>query len=624
VDKFGGKVSIGDIAGIIGGAGGISVAGVKSTPAAPFVSKMIGSINALQKVLDLPFDNFKQANYEAALGALENDTKSFILFAKSHTDAQMRDDSNITKGELLDYLDRIFYECDFEKLSALSDERDRREQKIGINNYLQQYINENPGLEHRGGVWKNGTFVVLFNENGVVIGDYCLPYRCCGGSGATQFVLGVLKTVLLAGQVLDVNGGAIKGATVTLNDEPLVLDDQANFRKSVPPKSFLVLKAAANGFVSKEISINADEDDILQNIVLFTQAQELSVNVIITVQDAAAKPIANAVVMLDDKQITGDANAVFKAKLKAGSTATLTINASGFKAYSQPVITASEDIPLLIKLTRLIKLQGVIIDSTQKPVLNAKVSLNGALIPVKENKFETILESKLVYNMVVEAENLEKYTEVITAGDADIPPKTIVLQRVATFTVRTGVFIDWNALDNLRAEMTRIGRTGVVGPVFTTRTPGTPTPPAQQSQSAFLTNNDAGSTIDNKPQGYNPDLKIFSSDETKGGHSLQITIRAVDVRLAVKLAVEDNDLMILVPSRKAYKQEGNFSATVRPDVGTDNMKRLNECFTKLFNMPSVSLFNRSIEFRFFTEADLKVFAEALKTANVVAQFTSTR
>jgi hypothetical protein len=47
--------------------------------------------------------------------------------------------------------------------------------------YFNEYIDKNPGLEHKRGVEKGGTFIILYesSENPVVIADFSLPYICC-------------------------------------------------------------------------------------------------------------------------------------------------------------------------------------------------------------------------------------------------------------------------------------------------------------------------------------------------------------------------------------------------------------------------------------------------------------
>ncbi|NVO21497.1 MAG: hypothetical protein HXX13_17480 [Bacteroidetes bacterium] len=63
--------------------------------------------------------------------------------------------------DLLDHLDELIK----------VDTQQKREKLLFGN-----YINAHPGLEHCAGVSKGGTFVVLYGEDGLVIGDFMLPY----------------------------------------------------------------------------------------------------------------------------------------------------------------------------------------------------------------------------------------------------------------------------------------------------------------------------------------------------------------------------------------------------------------------------------------------------------------
>lgn len=39
-----------------------------------------------------------------------------------------------------------------------------------------RYVQDHPGLDHLGGVWRGGTFVLVYDDQGRVIGDFTLPY----------------------------------------------------------------------------------------------------------------------------------------------------------------------------------------------------------------------------------------------------------------------------------------------------------------------------------------------------------------------------------------------------------------------------------------------------------------
>lgn len=53
---------------------------------------------------------------------------------------------------------------------------------IAANRTFQGYLIKHPGLEHQAGVYPGGTFVLIYNNatDKIVVGDFSLPYRCCG------------------------------------------------------------------------------------------------------------------------------------------------------------------------------------------------------------------------------------------------------------------------------------------------------------------------------------------------------------------------------------------------------------------------------------------------------------
>jgi len=632
-NKFEGQVTAADIANIIGGVGNTAVA-TKTTPAAPYITRLITAINAFAKVLDVPFDNFKIDAYQAKLASLETETKAFILFTKSISDALLKADSNLVKGEVLDYLDRILFECDFEKITAIDDERERREQQVGVNNYLQQYIGNNPGVEHRAGVSKGGTFIVVFNESGTVVADFSLPYRCCAGSGGTQFVLGVLKTILLAGQVIDINNVPVKAVTVLLNDEKLILDNTAHFKKAVQPNSFLLLKVSAEGFEAREIQINAVEEDIVQNITLFTKAQELKTNFTLSVAGTDGKPLATAQAKLDDTVLPLDAIGTFKGQIKANANFTLAVTLAGFTTYTESFNTTIADKLIKATLTKLVSISGTITGPDQKPVPNANIFINGSLSKGDVNgKFVVKnLDGNGTYNLMIEAEGLEKFAETVAPNNVDIT-KTYQMQKVATFTVRVGVYIASkatfeprrpNRADTLldrRTEGHVRDRTGGTlldrltgGGIRGANTGGTDND-ASANDFEFLTNADVSSEVDSVLQKYNEAVRLFGSDEKKAQHKLLVKAAPVRLTFSAALNVTDMDLLVLIPARQHYKAEGVFSIIPKADAA--NLKLCNDFLVAQFNLKAGSVVvSRSFEIRFYTSSDATELAELMKAAKV--------
>lgn len=59
-------------------------------------------------------------------------------------------------------------------LDELIDQRDEREDQRLL---FPRFVQEHPGIDHLGGVWRGGSFVLLYDDAGRVVGDLALPYR---------------------------------------------------------------------------------------------------------------------------------------------------------------------------------------------------------------------------------------------------------------------------------------------------------------------------------------------------------------------------------------------------------------------------------------------------------------
>ncbi|MBK7214284.1 MAG: hypothetical protein IPH88_13500 [Bacteroidales bacterium] len=84
--------------------------------------------------------------------------------------------STATKNEFSTPFDSLISNRHLDVLDHLDElikfDNEKRQKRLLFSNY----INEHCGLEHTAGVLRGGTFVVLYNENGIVVGDVMLPY----------------------------------------------------------------------------------------------------------------------------------------------------------------------------------------------------------------------------------------------------------------------------------------------------------------------------------------------------------------------------------------------------------------------------------------------------------------
>lgn len=57
----------------------------------------------------------------------------------------------------------------------IADQDDKEVERLLFGKFLE----EHPGLEHFAGVTRGGTFVLVYDEKGIVVADFMLPYFCC-------------------------------------------------------------------------------------------------------------------------------------------------------------------------------------------------------------------------------------------------------------------------------------------------------------------------------------------------------------------------------------------------------------------------------------------------------------
>ncbi len=637
VKRIGRTVPTKDIGNIIGTIGTIFI----PTAASSYVLKLVASIEKLIASLKEDFNDFNSDEYNRCLTNMHTETKEFISFAKPQSAESLFSDNNMDREESLGYLERLLYECDFEKIPAIDEERDKREHELGFNTNLAQYIGLHPGVEHKAGVWKGGTFIIIFDRGGQVIADFCLPYRCCGGMNTTQFVLGVLKTIWMDGQVLDKDGAPVDKAKVTLNDESLAVDKNGRFRKIIPPNTFLVLRANADGFEPFEISITSGEDDMVQAVKMLKKAEIPMGSLNIKITDNSSQPINEANIKSDDIDVkTNNAGEVL-IRVKANAKITLTITKPGYLQRAETIDTQAAALSLSYKLTKIIKLSGAITKTGGTSVPDAKAFIDDKQITVTGNNYSTELEDSRTYRLTITAPDLQTFTKDVTTGfiDIDIP---VELQPVKTLNVRVGIY---DSIEQPRpttpvltthatvlnpeivrtSAATRTAATGGIGGGLlrrttpparsvevlverTTQPPLPPPPPPPPADKFRLKNNGSVSTfISDKAQIFNAGLGLFESQEIISVHRLVVRDMATPMEFASALTVSDCDILALVHAVRGKQSENQFSFLIGLEgaaPGVDIIANFNRVMSEALSLaPQQLASGKTIDVRVFTKSD---------------------
>ena len=104
--------------------------------------------------------NFK-SSYAASLGTVSNARAA--LGHVSRTDFVSPFDGliNTNQPHWIDWLDDL-----------IADQGDKADEKL----LLPRFVQDHPGIDHLGGVWRGGTFVLVYDDRGQVVADFTLPY----------------------------------------------------------------------------------------------------------------------------------------------------------------------------------------------------------------------------------------------------------------------------------------------------------------------------------------------------------------------------------------------------------------------------------------------------------------
>ncbi len=109
-------------------------------------------------------------------------------------------------GTYLQMMHRLSESCCLaEKVKVLYQTILERKEELFSQFRLHTFLDKHPGAEHLAGVPKGGTFILIYSagrnrrmrlNEGLVIGDLCLPYNCCSGTPSATFVIPEEKTGL--------------------------------------------------------------------------------------------------------------------------------------------------------------------------------------------------------------------------------------------------------------------------------------------------------------------------------------------------------------------------------------------------------------------------------------------
>lgn len=203
---------------------------------------VVAAIINFSNAIPLKADDLQYATLSTAYSNLnltiERYRNELIAFDPSEAKAVL---TQAQKDELIKTLKELQTNCLSKRLEELGVELEKRKKKVDELIYFNKYAQKHPALEHKSGVPKGGTFVLIFQEipphisetekksfithtlagelragssiisaavgplkaeafkvpERVVIADFFLPYRCCSDCPPVQFVLPAPRPVFV-------------------------------------------------------------------------------------------------------------------------------------------------------------------------------------------------------------------------------------------------------------------------------------------------------------------------------------------------------------------------------------------------------------------------------------------
>lgn len=127
------------------------------------INKPVEVVNALVDFSNSLPVNASDLQYKTVSSSYQKLTKPIADYLKDIKGMPLKPDSVITP-EILKTLNELLNNCLIERLEVLVAELKRRNKQIEELIFFNKFVHKHPGLEHKAGVPKGGTFVLVFQE----------------------------------------------------------------------------------------------------------------------------------------------------------------------------------------------------------------------------------------------------------------------------------------------------------------------------------------------------------------------------------------------------------------------------------------------------------------------------
>ena len=193
----------------------------------------------------------------------------------------------VIKGEMLDYADRIKFDDDWVKIIQIDAENKKRNGGLGVENLLERFVKQHPGLSHGGGVPQGGTYILVYDESNAVTADFHLPYLIASHLRPITFTLLEQKTLTLSGKVSDDSGAAVL-TTVLVGASSVLTDAQGFYNVMVAENSTVKVLVKQPGFENFEQELKITNSSAMLDIKLKKSVQNVAATMLFKNQLGAA------------------------------------------------------------------------------------------------------------------------------------------------------------------------------------------------------------------------------------------------------------------------------------------------------------------------------------------------
>lgn len=235
---------------------------------------------ALQLQNEYLLDNFLEfdvTNYSKNLNSeLLPACNAVITYLKKNQPDFVRNDailSEVIKGEMLDYADRIKFDDDWIKIVQIDTENKKRNGGLGVENLLERFVKLHPGIAHGCGVPQGGTFIMVYDKKNTVIADFYLPYIISSHLRPIQYTLLENKTITISGTVSDTNGNPLE-ASLKIGEATVFSNKSGFYNCLVDGNAKIKINCTANGFAAFEKELDVKDASQTLDIKLTAQVTQ--------------------------------------------------------------------------------------------------------------------------------------------------------------------------------------------------------------------------------------------------------------------------------------------------------------------------------------------------------------